>query len=109
MRSAKRYRNAPRGFVHIDGEFFRTYRADIERLLHNEASRARENNPLQRSSIGRKSEMERETKVAHVCGAARGRAHSLRSSQEITHTCDRRSAPETRARWSTARRPSRVL
>lgn len=37
----------PRGFVHIDGEFFRTHRGDVERLLHNEASRARENNPLQ--------------------------------------------------------------
>ena len=37
----------PRGFVHIDGEFSRTHRADIERLMHNEASRARQNNPLQ--------------------------------------------------------------
>jgi hypothetical protein len=36
----------PHGYVHIDGEFFPGHRHDIERLLHNEAERARDDNPL---------------------------------------------------------------
>lgn len=37
----------PHGYLHIDGEFFRLHRSEIERLLRNETDRAGENNPLQ--------------------------------------------------------------
>lgn len=38
----------PHGFLHVDGEFVRTHRNDIVRLLKNEAVRAAEDNPLGR-------------------------------------------------------------
>src|SRR5574341_13300 len=38
----------PSGYVYIEGEFFRTHREDIERLLRNEAQRAAEDHPLAR-------------------------------------------------------------
>ena len=36
----------PHGYLHIDGEFFATHRRDVEPLLRNEVTRAREDNPL---------------------------------------------------------------
>lgn len=36
----------PHGFVHLDGDFVRTHRDDVVRLLKNEAARAAEDNPL---------------------------------------------------------------
>ena len=36
----------PHGFVHVDGDFVRTHRDDVVRLLKNEAARAAEDNPL---------------------------------------------------------------
>jgi len=36
------------GFVYIDGAFLMTHREDIERLIHNEAERAADDNPLSR-------------------------------------------------------------
>jgi hypothetical protein len=42
----RRKSGMPHGFVHIDGEFVRTHRADIVKLLENEAARAAEDNPL---------------------------------------------------------------
>jgi hypothetical protein len=39
---------APRGFLHVDGEFVRTHRIDLEHLIRNEAARAAEDNPLAR-------------------------------------------------------------
>jgi hypothetical protein len=43
-----RRRNAglPHGFVHVDGEFVARHRDEILRLLHNEAGRSIEDNPL---------------------------------------------------------------
>ncbi|MFN0122140.1 MAG: BCAM0308 family protein [Blastocatellia bacterium] len=38
----------PSGFVHLDGGFLDTHPDDIRKLLHNEAERAAENNPLAR-------------------------------------------------------------
>lgn len=38
----------PCGFVFLDGKFFVEHRAEIENLLHNEAERAADNNPLAR-------------------------------------------------------------
>ncbi|HEY5619419.1 MAG TPA: BCAM0308 family protein [Vicinamibacterales bacterium] len=43
----RRQTGTPRGYVHVDGEFFRTHRGDIDHLLQNEADRARKDNPLQ--------------------------------------------------------------
>ena len=42
----RRRSSVPHGFVHVDGEFVRTHRADIVSLLKNEAARAAEDNPL---------------------------------------------------------------
>lgn len=42
----RRTEGLPHGFVHVDGEFVATHRDDILRLLHNEADRALEDNPL---------------------------------------------------------------
>ena len=42
----RRRTGVPHGYLHIDGGFFPGHRADIEHLLHNEAERAREDNPL---------------------------------------------------------------
>lgn len=36
----------PHGFVHVDGDFVRTHRDDVVKLLQNEAARAAEDNPL---------------------------------------------------------------
>lgn len=36
----------PHGYLHVDGEFLASHRGDIDHLLHNEAERAREDNPL---------------------------------------------------------------
>jgi hypothetical protein len=36
----------PHGFVHVDGGFVRTHRAELVNLLRNEAARAAEDNPL---------------------------------------------------------------
>jgi hypothetical protein len=44
----RRRTGVPHGFVHVDGEFVRTHRADIVHLLKNEAARAAEDNPLAR-------------------------------------------------------------
>jgi len=41
----QRRSGAPHGFVHVDGAFVRTHRADIVSLLKNEAGRAAEDNP----------------------------------------------------------------
>ena len=38
----------PRGFVFLDGGFFRSHGEEIEQLLRNEAKRAAEDNPLAR-------------------------------------------------------------
>jgi len=38
----------PRGFVFLDGSFFVAHHEEIEQLLHNEAKRAAEDNPLAR-------------------------------------------------------------
>jgi len=38
----------PRGFVFLDGSFFVAHHEEIEQLLHNEAERAAEDNPLAR-------------------------------------------------------------
>ena len=42
----RRRAGVPHGFVHVDGDFVRTHRADIMNLLRNEAARAAEDNPL---------------------------------------------------------------
>ena len=42
----RRRSGVPHGFVHVDGEFVRSHRDDIVRLLKNEAARASEDNPL---------------------------------------------------------------
>ena len=42
----QRRSGVPHGFVHVDGEFVRTHRADIVSLLKNETARAGEDNPL---------------------------------------------------------------
>lgn len=42
----RRRTGVPHGFLHIDGDFFAQHRPDLERLLRNEADRAREHNPL---------------------------------------------------------------
>jgi hypothetical protein len=42
----RRRSGVPHGFVHVDGEFVRTHRADIVSLLKNEAARAADDNPL---------------------------------------------------------------
>lgn len=42
----RRRTGMPRGYVHVDGGFFAAHRSDIEHLLHNEAARARADNPL---------------------------------------------------------------
>lgn len=39
----------PRGFVFLDGDFFSSHGEEIEQLLHNEAKRAAEDNPLARA------------------------------------------------------------
>lgn len=39
---------APRGYVYLEGDFLKTHREDIEKLLRNEAERAAEDNPLAR-------------------------------------------------------------
>jgi hypothetical protein len=36
----------PGGFVYLDGAYFAEHRAEVERLLRNEAGRAAEDNPL---------------------------------------------------------------
>ena len=38
----------PSGYVHISGSFFAAHHDDITRLIHNEAERAAEDNPLAR-------------------------------------------------------------
>lgn len=38
----------PRGFVYLDGNFYVAHHEEIEQLLHNEAGRAAEDNPLAR-------------------------------------------------------------
>jgi hypothetical protein len=38
----------PHGFVHIDGDYTRAHRADIEALLHRDAAIAGRDNPLAR-------------------------------------------------------------
>jgi hypothetical protein len=38
----------PSGYVHLSGSFFLTHRAEVERLLSNEAGRAETDNPLAR-------------------------------------------------------------
>ena len=42
----RRSSGVPHGFVHVDGGFVRTHRADLVALLRNEAARAAEDNPL---------------------------------------------------------------
>ena len=42
----QRKTGVPHGFVHVDGEFVRTHRGEIEALLRNEAARAAVDNPL---------------------------------------------------------------
>ena len=42
----RRRSGVPHGFVHVDGAFVRTHRADIVSLLKNEGRRAAEDNPL---------------------------------------------------------------
>jgi len=42
----RRRTGVPHGYVHVEGGFFVTHRSDLEHLLHNEAARAREDNPL---------------------------------------------------------------
>lgn len=42
----RRESGVPHGFVHVDGEFVPTHRDQIVQLLHNEAERAGEDNPL---------------------------------------------------------------
>lgn len=42
----RRSSGVPHGFVHVDGEFVAPHRDDILHLLHNEADRASEDNPL---------------------------------------------------------------
>ena len=39
----------PRGFVFLDGDFFKLHGEEIEQLLRNEAKRAAEDNPLARA------------------------------------------------------------
>jgi NMD protein affecting ribosome stability and mRNA decay len=41
----RRRTGVPRGYLHIDGEFFRLHRAEIEQFLHNEVVRSGEDNP----------------------------------------------------------------
>jgi len=43
----RRQSGVPHGYVHIAGEFPALHRDEIERLLRNEAERARQDNPLQ--------------------------------------------------------------
>lgn len=40
--------NVPSGYVHLSGTFLTAHRDEITRLLHNEAMRAAEDNPLAR-------------------------------------------------------------
>lgn len=40
--------DVPSGYVYVSGAFLLAHRAEIERLLHNEAARAAEDNPLAR-------------------------------------------------------------
>jgi hypothetical protein len=42
----QRRTGVPHGFVHVDGEFVRTHRDEIVKLLKNEAARAARDNPL---------------------------------------------------------------
>ena len=42
----RRATGVPHGFLHVDGEFVAQHRDEILRLLHNEVSRAAEDNPL---------------------------------------------------------------
>ena len=42
----QRATGVPHGFVHVDGEFVARHREEILRLLHNEETRAMEDNPL---------------------------------------------------------------
>ena len=42
----RRTEGLPHGFVHVDGEFVATHHDDVVRLLHNEAGRALDDNPL---------------------------------------------------------------
>ena len=42
----KKERGVPSGFVHLGGAYFAEHRAEVERLLRNEAGRAAEDNPL---------------------------------------------------------------
>jgi NMD protein affecting ribosome stability and mRNA decay len=44
----RRESGLPRGFVHVDGDFVGPHRDSIVRLLHDEAARAAEDNPLAR-------------------------------------------------------------
>lgn len=43
---AQKNSSEPRGFLFLDGAFFRAHDKQIERLLRNEAERAEEDNPL---------------------------------------------------------------
>jgi hypothetical protein len=40
--------DAPSGYLHLDGGFLADHKEEIERLIHNEAERASEDNPLAR-------------------------------------------------------------
>jgi NMD protein affecting ribosome stability and mRNA decay len=42
----RRRSGVPHGYVHIDGEFFATHRAEMEALLHHEVEHARRDNHL---------------------------------------------------------------
>ncbi len=47
--ACKRVRDGvPSGYLHLEGEFLSDHRDEIERLIHNEADRASEDNPLAR-------------------------------------------------------------
>ncbi|MBK6798074.1 MAG: hypothetical protein IPG76_15200 [Acidobacteria bacterium] len=41
-------KGVPSGYVHLDGSFMKAHFIEIEKLLHNEAERASEDNPLAR-------------------------------------------------------------
>lgn len=45
---ARQREGVPSGYVHLSGAFLAAHREELERLLHNEAARAAEDNPLAR-------------------------------------------------------------
>ncbi len=59
----------PSGYVHLDGAFLTQHREEIDQLLHNEAGRAAEDNPLARImnwSQDEKGRLTLETTTEHL-------------------------------------------